>query len=98
MRYCYNDVYKEKGICHSVGHGPLGEGTDYLQPLIWLKEFEYCAGFLKLVRRWPCAAETGWGLMVPKNSANTRIIGLDIHLILHSRRTIGKKQNIDGIR
>ena len=66
--YCYNDVYKDKGYMSSVGSWAIGEGTDTYS-LTYGKDFEYVP-VPQYGEKMAFASETGWGLMVPKNSAN----------------------------
>ena len=66
--YCYNDVYKDKGYMSSVGSWAIGEGTDTYS-LTYGKDFEYVQ-VPQYGEKMAFASETGWGLMVPKNSAN----------------------------
>lgn len=66
--YCYNDVYQDKGYMSSVGSWAIGEGTDSYS-LTYGKDFEYVP-VPQYGDKMAFASETGWGLMVPKNSAN----------------------------
>lgn len=67
--YCYNDVYQDKGYMCSVGSWAIGEGTDTYS-LTYGEDFEYVQ-IPQYGDTMAFASETGWGLMVPKNSENT---------------------------
>ena len=65
--YCFNDVYQGKGYMASVGSWGIGEAGAY--ELEYGKDFEYVP-VPQYGEKMAFAAETGWGIMVPKNSAN----------------------------
>lgn len=65
--YCFNDVYQGKGYMASVGSWGIGEGAAY--ELTYGEDFEYVPVPL-YGEEMGFAAETGWGIMVPKNGAN----------------------------
>jgi ABC-type glycerol-3-phosphate transport system substrate-binding protein len=65
--YCFNDVYQGKGYMASVGSWGIGEGAAY--ELTYGEDFEYVPVPL-YGEKMGFAAETGWGIMVPKNGAN----------------------------
>lgn len=65
--YCFNDVYKGKGYMASVGSWGIGEGASY--DLTYGEDFEYVP-VPQYGDQMGFAAETGWGLIVPKNGAN----------------------------
>lgn len=66
--YCYNDVYQDKGYMSSVGSWAIGEGTD-TYGLEYGTDFEYVQ-VPQYGSQMAFASETGWGLIVPENSAN----------------------------
>lgn len=66
--YCYNDVYQDKGYMSSVGSWAIGEGTD-TYGLEYGTDFEYVQ-VPQYGNQMAFASETGWGLIVPENSAN----------------------------
>lgn len=63
--YCFNDVYQGKGYMASVGSWGIGEAGAY--DLEYGKDFEYVP-VPQYGEKMAFAAETGWGVMVPKNS------------------------------
>ncbi|MGN1266503.1 MAG: extracellular solute-binding protein [Dorea sp.] len=65
--YCFNDVYQGKGYMASVGSWGIGEGAAY--DLTFGEDYEYVA-VPQYGEEMAFAAETGWGLIVPKNSAD----------------------------
>ena len=65
--YCFNDVYQGKGYMASVGSWGIGEGASY--DLTYGEDFEYVP-VPQYGDKMAFAAETGWGLIVPKNGAN----------------------------
>ena len=67
-QYCFNDVYQDKGYMASVGSWAIGEGTD-TYGLEYGTDFEYVA-VPQYGSQMAFASETGWGLIVPENSAN----------------------------
>ena len=66
--YCFNDVYQDKGYMASVGSWAIGEGTDSYE-LTYGEDFEYVP-VPQYGEKMAFASETGWGIIVPKNSAN----------------------------
>ena len=66
--YCYNDVYQDKAYACSVGSWAIGEGTDSYE-LTYGEDFEYIQ-IPQYGEQMGFASETGWGLIVPANSAN----------------------------
>lgn len=66
--YCFNDVYQDKGYMASVGSWGIGEGTDSYD-LTYGEDFEYVQ-VPQYGEKMAFASETGWGVMVPENSAN----------------------------
>lgn len=66
--YCFNDVYQDKGYMASVGSWGIGEGTDSYD-LTYGEDFEYVQ-VPQYGENMAFASETGWGVMVPENSAN----------------------------
>lgn len=65
--YCFNDVYQGKGYMASVGSWGIGEGDAY--DLTYGEDYEYVP-VPQYGEKMAFAAETGWGLMVPKNGKN----------------------------
>ncbi len=65
--YCFNDVYQGKGYMASVGSWGIGEGTSY--ELTYGEDYEYVP-VPQYGEEMGFAAETGWGVIVPKSSAN----------------------------
>lgn len=66
--YCYNDVYQDKGYMASVGSWAIGDGTGVYE-LTYGEDYEYVP-VPQYGEQMAFASETGWGLMVPANSAN----------------------------
>lgn len=66
--YGFNDVYQDKGYMASVGSWAIGEGTDSYE-LTYGEDFEYVP-VPQYGEKMAFASETGWGILVPKNSAN----------------------------
>lgn len=66
--YCYNDVYQDKAYMSSVGTWAIGEGTDSYE-LTYGEDFEYVA-VPQYGDEMAFTSESGWGLIVPANSAN----------------------------
>lgn len=66
--YCYHDVYQDKGYMASVGSWAIGEGTGVYE-LTYGEDYEYVP-VPQYGEQMAFASETGWGIMVPKNSAN----------------------------
>ena len=65
-KYGFTRVYEDKGFMASAGSWALGEGTN-TYGLEYGKDFEYVPVPL-YGDQMAFASETGWGLMVPKNS------------------------------
>ena len=62
-----NPAYQGKGYMASVGSWGIGEGASY--DLTYGEDFEYVP-VPQYGDKMAFAAETGWGLIVPKNGAN----------------------------
>lgn len=65
--YCFNDVYQDKGYMASVGSWGIGEGESY--DLTYGEDYEYVP-VPQYGEKMGFASETGWGILVPENSAN----------------------------
>lgn len=66
--YCFNDVFQDKGFMSSVGTWAIGEGTDSYG-LTYGEDFEYVP-VPQYGDEMAFTSESGWGLIVPANSAN----------------------------
>lgn len=66
--YCFNDVFQGKGFMSSVGTWAIGEGTDSYE-LTYGEDFEYVP-VPQYGDEMAFTSESGWGLIVPANSAN----------------------------
>lgn len=66
--YCFNDVFQSKGFMSSVGTWAIGEGTDSYE-LTYGEDFEYVP-VPQYGDEMAFTSESGWGLIVPANSAN----------------------------
>lgn len=66
--YAFNKTYQDKGFMASVGSWGIGEGTGSYD-LTYGADFEYVPVPL-YGDEMAFASETGWGIMVPENSAH----------------------------
>lgn len=66
--YAFNKTYQDKGFMASVGSWGIGEGTGSYD-LTYGEDFEYVPVPL-YGDEVAFASETGWGIMVPENSAH----------------------------